>query len=86
MSCPLCTVFNISGSKGDVKMYQVFCIGTCRDVSIDLRYQGDADLFANEGSPPRVNSQNSDCNDCLCKARSSGSRDTCIVTTSGNYT
>ena len=77
-------VFNISESKGEVKMYQVFCHGTCRDVSIDLRYgDGDADLFVKEGSPPRLNTENQECSDCLCKSRSSGRRDICLVTTSG---
>jgi hypothetical protein len=81
-----------------MEVFQVFCLETCRDVSIDLRYQGykGAELYAKEGSPPRINSQNSGCNDCLCKhsdARRSVSclhrdtcvrRDTCVqVTTSG---
>jgi len=75
-------VYNITRAfKGDKKVYQTFCWDTCRDITVKLSYQGDADLYANEGSPPRI--KNSNCDDCLCKSRSSSSPDTCYITTAG---
>ena len=73
-------VYNITRAfKGDKKVYQTFCWDTCRDITVKLSYQGDADLYANEGSPPRI--ENSNCDNCLCKSRSSSSPDTCYITT-----
>lgn len=73
-------------AKGDETVYTVSCIGACRDVGISLEVaDGDADLYAREAGPPKI--QNSDCDDCpLCRSRSSQLRDSCsnINTFHGN--
>ena len=69
---------NISrAEKNDKNLFNVTCIGPCRDVSIHLVVStGDADLYAREGSPPKI--QNSDCDDCpMCRSRSSQLTDNC---------
>lgn len=75
-----------SAVKGDQSVFLVTCLGACRDVGISLEVvDGDADLYAKEGSPPKI--QNSDCDDCpLCRSRSSQLRDSCdnINTLNGN--
>ena len=76
------TVFNITRApKGDKRVYQTFCWDDCRDATVKIVYNGDADLYANQGSPPRI--KNNNCGDCLCKSRSASSPDQCIVTTMG---
>ena len=78
----LLTVFNITRApKGDKRVYQTFCWDDCRDATVKIVYNGDADLYANQGSPPRI--KNNNCGDCLCKSRSASSPDQCIVTTMG---
>lgn len=82
------TVFNISATaKGDIKVYQTFCWGTCRDITVKVQYArgGDADLYTKEGSPPSASSisSSSGCSDCLCTSKNSNSPDVCFVTTSG---
>jgi len=66
-----------SANKGDQTIFLVTCLGACRDVGISLEVaDGDADLYAREGSPPKI--QNSDCDDCpLCRSRSSQLKDSC---------
>ena len=80
--------FNISqAEKGDVNVYQTFCRGTCRDITVRLTYNrgGDADMYTKEGSPPNAASMNtSRCDDCICKSVNSNSPDFCAVTTNGN--
>jgi len=66
-----------SASKGDTTLYQVTCLGACRDIGISLVVaSGDADLYAREDSAPKI--QNSDCDNCpLCRSRSSQLTDQC---------
>jgi len=68
-----------SASKGDTNLYQVTCLGAsgCRDIGINLVVaSGDADLYAREDAPPKI--QNSDCDNCpLCRSRSSQLTDNC---------
>jgi len=66
-----------TASKGQTFMYQVTCLGVCRDVGITLSVaEGDGDLYAREESPPKI--QNSDCDNCpLCRSRSSQLKDNC---------
>merc|ERR1712018_688493 len=63
--------------KNDKSLFNVTCLGPCRDVAIHLEVSdGDADLYAKEGSPPKI--QNSDCDNCpLCRSRSSQLTDNC---------
>ena len=80
----LLPVFNITRApKGDKRVYQTFCWDDCRDATVKIVYNGDADLYANQGSPPRITNNN--CGDCLCKSRSASSPDQCIVTTMGMF-
>lgn len=82
------TVFNISATtKGDRKVFQTFCWGTCRDITVNLQYArgGDADLYTKEGGPPNI-SPSSGCPDCLCTSKNSNSPDVCFVTTNGENT
>ena len=77
-------VFNITRApKGNKRVYQTFCWDDCRDATVKIVYNGDADLYANQGSPPRITNNN--CGDCLCKSRSASSPDQCIVTTMGMF-
>jgi len=68
-----------SADKGDKKLYEVTCLGAagCRDIGINLVVaSGDADLYAREDAPPKI--QNSDCDNCpLCRSRSSQLSDNC---------
>jgi len=68
-----------SADKGDMKLYEVTCLGNsgCRDIGINLIVAtGDADLYAREDAPPKI--QNSDCDNCpLCRSRSSQLSDNC---------
>lgn len=81
------TIFNISkADKGEVNVYQTFCWGTCRDITVRLTYNrgGDADLYTKEVSPPNSAEMNSSrCDDCVCKSLNSNSPDFCAVTTNG---
>ena len=63
--------------KGEQQTFRVSCIGYCRDTNVHLAVQsGDADLYAREGEPPKI--ENSNCNDCpMCKSRSSNLEDAC---------
>jgi len=65
--------------KGDTNLYMVTCLGAggCRDIGISLKVSsGDADLYAREDAPPKI--QNSDCDNCpLCRSRSSQLTDSC---------
>ncbi len=65
------------GAKGEMTTYLVSCLGHCRDVHVHLEVEaGDADLYAREGTPPKI--ENSNCDDCpLCKSRSSNLEDSC---------
>jgi len=68
-----------SATKGNQTTYLVTCIGTCRSITISLVVvEGDADLYAREEEPPKV--ENSDCDPemcLLCRSRSSQLRDSC---------
>jgi len=81
------TIFTISqAEKGDANVYQTFCWGTCRDITVRLTYNrgGDADLYTKEGSPPNATMMaSSRCDDCVCKSLNSNSPDFCAVTTNG---
>jgi len=81
------TVFNINATaKGDVKIYQTTCHGTCRDITVKVEYDrgGDADLYTKEDSPPSESAmKGASCPDCLCTSKNSNSPDICFVTTSG---
>ena len=83
-------VFNINATaKGDIKIYQTTCHGTCRDITVKVEYDrgGDADLYTKEDSPPSESAmKGASCPDCLCTSKNSNSPDICFVTTSGRST
>lgn len=77
-----------SATKGNQTTYLVTCIGTCRSITISLMVaEGDADLYAREEEPPKVDNSDCDPEMCsLCRSRSSQLRDSCsnIDTIHGN--
>ncbi len=62
--------------------FMVNCLGPCRDINIHLTVEsGDADLYAKEDEPPKI--ENSNCEICpLCKSRDSDLEDTCNISSS----
>ena len=71
---------NLSGPKGSKKVYEINCNGPCHNIKMTMKpTSGDSDLYAREGSPPRI--RDSNCGNCPeCASREgSGNQDRCTV-------